>query len=505
VNRAALTLRSNGHPDAVKSPTQVRCAIYVRKSTEEGLEQAFNSLDAQRLACEDYVRVRASERWEVLPEHYTDGGWSGATVKRPAFQRLLTDIEARKVDCVVVHRVDRLSRSLLDFARLMAFFQEHGVSFVSVTQNFSTADPVGRLTLNLLVTFSEFEREMIVARTRDKVAAARRKGRWTGGTPILGYDLDPRGGRLVVNEAEATQVREVFALYVQERSLSRVVEELSRRGRTRKTWTKQDGKFREGSGFDKPSLLRFLKNPLYAGKVHHRGSLHAGEQPALVDEATWTQVQALLGRNGSAGYQGPRATHASLLKGLLFCGQCGAAMTPTYTSKGTRRHRYYRCLSTIKRGAHACSTGSVPALDLERQVVERIREIGRDPNLVAETARQAALQRDELIESLRTEVTALTAERRRKASLAKVPGRAEAIAARLGEIQREIETARKASITVERLRASLETFGPVWDALWPAERSRMLNLIVERIDCDGREGPIALRFSIDGMPADGAA
>jgi site-specific DNA recombinase len=201
VSRSGLVSRTNGHPDA--APTQVRCAIYVRKSTEVDGEQAFNSLDAQRLACEDYVRARASEKWAVLPEHYTDGGWSGATVKRPAFQRLLEAIEAREVDCVVVHRVDRLSRSLLDFARLMAFFQEHGVAFVCVTQNFSTADAVGRMTLNLLAVFSEFEREMIVARTRDKVAAARRKGRWTGGMPILGYDLDPRGGRLVVNEAEA--------------------------------------------------------------------------------------------------------------------------------------------------------------------------------------------------------------------------------------------------------------------------------------------------------------
>ena len=388
MTRAALISRTNGHADAVRVPTQVRCAIYVRKSTDVDEEQAFNSLDAQRLACEDYVRARVSEKWAVLPEHYTDGGWSGATVKRPAFQRLLTSIEAREVDCVVVHRVDRLSRSLLDFARLMAFFQEHGVSFVSVTQNFSTADPVGRLTLNLLATFSEFEREMIVARTRDKVAAARRQGRWTGGVPVLGYDVDPRGGRIHLNETEAVRVREIFALYLRERSLTRVVEELGARGWTAKTWIRRDGMLRNGSGFDKPSLLRLLRNPLYAGKVHHRGSLHPGEHEAILDEPTWNQVQAILQRNGLAGYQGPHATHDALLKGLLFCALCGSAMTPSYTSKAGRRYRYYRCLATIKKGAHACSTGAVSALDVERQVLERIREIGRDPALMAETVRR---------------------------------------------------------------------------------------------------------------------
>jgi site-specific DNA recombinase len=265
---------------------------------------------------------------------------------------------------------------------------------------------------------------------------------------------------------------------------------------------------REGSGFDKPSLLRFLKNPLYVGKVHHRGSLHAGEQPALIDEATWTQVQALLRRNGSAGYQGQRANHDALLKGLLYCGQCGSAMTPIYTSKGARRHRYYRCLSTIKKGAHACSTGSVPALELERKVVDRIREIGRDPELIAETVRQVRMQRDELIVCLSAESKSLRAERGRKTCLAKVPGRAGAIATRLGEIQREIKAAQRASIFENELRLALEAFGPVWDALWLAERSRVLRLFVERVDYEGREKRIAIRFRSGGiraLAADGIA
>jgi site-specific DNA recombinase len=447
----ALVAPSRVAQDATKV---VRCALYVRKSTEVDEEQGFNSLDAQRLACEDYVRCRVGENWTALPDQYTDGGWSGATVKRPAFQRLLADIQAQKIDCVVVHRVDRLSRSLLDFARLMHFFQEHGVAFVSVTQNFTTADPVGRLTLNLLATFSEFEREMIVARTRDKVAAARRNGRWTGGTPVLGYDVDSRGGRLIVNEPEAVRVREIFALYLQERSLTRVVEELGVRGWARKTWTKVDGKVRNGSGFDKPGLLRLLKNPLYIGKVHHRGALHPGEQPAIVDETTWTQVQAFLKRNGSGGYQGPHANHDALLKGLLFCGHCGSAMTPTWTGKGGKRYRYYRCLRTIKRGAHACPIGSVPALDLERRVVERIREIGRDPELIAATVRQARLQ-------LRERQVALRKERRQ------LSGR---------------PAARTPRIEESDVGRALAEFDRVWGALLPRERSRVFGLVVERID-----------------------
>lgn len=509
---------TNGHGKAATNPAQVRCAIYVRKSTEAGLEQAFNSLDAQRLACESYVQSRASERWTVLPEHYTDGGWSGATVKRPAFQRLLQDIEARKIDVVVVHRVDRLSRSLLDFARLMAFFQEHGVAFVSVTQNFSTADPVGRLTLNLLATFSEFEREMIVARTRDKIAAARRLGRWTGGHPVLGYDVDPRGGRLHLNEVEAVQVREIFALYLRERSLTRVVEELGKRGWTRKSWTRRDGVLRHGSTFDKEGLLRLLKCALYIGKVPHRGTLHDGQQEAIVDEATWLEVQGLLRRNGAAGYQGPRASSVAILKGLLHCAHCACGMSPTYTTKGNKRFQYYVCQSVLKRGAHACPTGRVPAHEVEQRVVDQIRAIGRDPMLVAETVQQVRRQRGELIARLEDESRGLAKElRARMAALKRAKARANGngadpqpgeldtgvreIAARIEAIPGDIKAARRVTIDEGAIRAALQAFGPVWAGLWPTERARILGLLAERIDHDGREKGIAIRFRTDAIGA----
>src|SRR6516225_9627777 len=208
----------------------VRCAIYTRKSTEEGLEQEFNSLDAQRESAEAFVRSQAHEGWTCSPERYDDGGFTGGNMERPALQRLLADIDVGKIDLVVCYKVDRLSRSLLDFAKMMETFEKHGVSFVSVTQQFNTATSMGRLVLNVLLSFAQFEREIIAERTRDKVAATRRKGKWTGGTPPLGYDLDPRGGRLVVNQGEAARVRAIFELYLEHQALRPVVQELARRG-----------------------------------------------------------------------------------------------------------------------------------------------------------------------------------------------------------------------------------------------------------------------------------
>jgi len=219
----------NGRPEPTP-PAAVRCAVYTRKSIEEGLEQEFNSLDAQREAAEAYVKSQAHEGWTCLPDRYDDGGFTGGNMDRPALQRLLADIRAGRVDGVVVYKVDRLSRSLLDFARMMQSFEQHGVAFVSVTQQFNTATSMGRLVLNVLLSFAQFEREIIAERTRDKIAATRRKGKWSGGTPLLGYDLDPRGGRLVVNQGEAARVRAIFDLYLEHQALRPVVQELARRG-----------------------------------------------------------------------------------------------------------------------------------------------------------------------------------------------------------------------------------------------------------------------------------
>jgi site-specific DNA recombinase len=276
----------------------VRCAVYTRKSTEEGLEQEFNSLDAQRESAEAFVRSQSHEGWTCLPDRYDDGGFTGGNMDRPALQRLMADIQAGKIDCVVCYKVDRLSRSLLDFARMMETFEKHGVSFVSITQQFNSATSMGRLVLNVLLSFAQFEREIIAERTRDKMAATRRKGKWSGGTPVLGYDLDPRGGRLHVNDEEAERVRIIFALYLEHQALLPVVQELERRGWVSKQWQTRHGRQRAGRPFTKTSLYRLLTNVIYAGKVRYKDEIHDGEQAALIDADTFGRVQALLRSHG---------------------------------------------------------------------------------------------------------------------------------------------------------------------------------------------------------------
>ena len=295
----------------------VRCAVYTRKSTEEGLEQEFNSLDAQRESCEAFIRSQSHEGWTLMPDRYDDGGFTGGNMDRPALQRLMADIEAGRVDCVVIYKVDRLSRGLLDFARMMETFERYKVSFVSITQQFNSATSMGRLVLNVLLSFAQFEREIISERTRDKIAATRRKGKWAGGHPILGYDVDPRGYNLVVNEPEAERVRAVFRLYLEHESLLPVVQELERRGWVNKRWQTRKGRERGGKPFDRTTLYRLLTNVAYAGKIRYKHEVHAGEHPAIVEADTFASVQALLRRNGRTGGAAVRNQFGALLKGLI--------------------------------------------------------------------------------------------------------------------------------------------------------------------------------------------
>lgn len=273
----------------------VRCAIYTRKSTEEGLSQPFNSLDAQREAAEAYVLSQRALGWTVVSDPYDDGGFSGGNLERPALQRLLSDIDEGRIDCVVVYKVDRLSRSLLDFTRIMERFEQRSVSFVSLTQQFNTTTSLGRLTMNILLSFAQFEREIIGERTRDKLAASRRKGKWVGGRPPLGYDVTAAGGALVINEGEAAQVREMFALYRHHGALDLVVEELNRRGWSTKRWTSRPGQLHPGQPFSKQGLLRALRNVTYTGQVNYKGAIYPGEHPAVVEREMWEEVNRQLG------------------------------------------------------------------------------------------------------------------------------------------------------------------------------------------------------------------
>ena len=381
----------------------IRCAIYTRKSTAEGLEQAFNSLDAQREAAEAYIASQRQEGWVCLPAGYDDGGFTGGNMERLALRRLLTDIEVGAIDCVVVYKVDRLSRSLLDFSRIMERFDRYGVSFVSVTQQFNTTSSMGRLTLNILLSFAQFEREIISERTRDKMSGARRKGKWVGGMPVLGYDVASGGGRLIVNAEEAAQVRAIYQLYLDHKALIPVVQELDRRGWLMKRWTTKKGTERGGTAFTKNSLHRLLTNVAYAGKVNYKGRLYEGEHDALVEAELWQRVQDALRQNGRTGGREVRNKYGALLKGLLCCTPCGTGMAHTYTCKNGKRYRYYVCHNAQQRGWSSCPSKSLNAHEIESAVVDHIRDIGMNEQIVAATVASAREQSDRRMAELNVE------------------------------------------------------------------------------------------------------
>jgi site-specific DNA recombinase len=347
-----------------------RCAVYTRKSSEEGLEQEFNSLAAQREACEAYIRSQQHEGWALARSRYDDGGFSGGNLERPALQQLLEDLRAGRVDIVVVYKVDRLTRSLADFARLVEVFDAHGVSFVSVTQQFNTTSSMGRLTLNVLLSFAQFEREVTGERIRDKIAASKKKGLWMGGNPPLGYDA--RGRTLVVNPAEAETVRHIFALYEQFGCVRRVKDEADRLRLRTKRSTTRDGAERGGKPLSRGHLYSMLSNPIYTGQIAHKGQLYAGQHPALIDHATWTAVRGRLATNGV--HRGrTRAAEPSLLAGLLVDAQ-GERLTLSHAVKKGRRYRYYVSAALITGTAKDGHGWRLAAEQIEQGVLTALAE-----------------------------------------------------------------------------------------------------------------------------------
>ena len=489
----------------------IRCAIYTRTSTDERLGQDFNSLDAQREAAEAYIASQKSEGWTCLPTCYDDGGFSGGTVERPALRRLLADVEAGEIDCVVIYKIDRLSRSLLDFAKIAQTLQCHSVSFVAVTQQFSTSTSMGRLMMNVLLSFAQFERELASERTRDKIAATRRKGKWSGGRPILGYDIDRSGGspRLAINPVEADRVREIFELYLEYESLIPVVSELNSRGWCTKRWVTKKGSQAGGQIFDKHRLYGLLTNALYVGKVRYREELHDGEHDQIVGDDVWQRVQATLRRNGRTGGRDARNKYGALLRGLLRCGTCGCAMTHTYSTKGARRYRYYTCARAQKQGWHTCETKSVPAGEIEAFVVNQIRCIGEDEGLVKETIAEAqraaeeglarlASEKVSLIDDLRRDHAAVreTVDDMRRADLNERVAGAER---RLRQVELEIAAMRDGMVAEEEIRTLLSDFDRLWCSLSPAEQVRILESLVERVEYDGAAGTVSVTYQATGI------
>ena len=348
----------------------LRCAIYTRKSTEHGLDQEFNSLDAQREACEAYIKSQSSLGWRALTQHYDDPAYSGGNLERPALKKLLDDIEAGRVDVVVVYKIDRLTRSLADFAKLVEAFDAKSISFVAVTQQFNTTTSMGRLTLNVLLSFAQFERELSSERVRDKVAASRRKGKWTGGTVPLGYDAQDK--KLVVNKAEADTVRTIFRRYLELQSFSKLVAELDRNGIVTKRRDTRVSKYNGGIPFTYGPLAYFLKNRIYLGEIGHGGKWFEGEHEAIIDRETFNRVQQQLKANASR-YTAKRSDSGALLIGKLFDSN-GNLMSPSYSTKNGVRYRFYVSSALLRGRKHAA--GSIPrvaAQEIESRVAAGLR------------------------------------------------------------------------------------------------------------------------------------
>ena len=398
---------------------KLRCAVYTRKSSEEGLEQEFNSLDAQREACEAYIASQRSEGWVLIRDQYDDGGISGGTLERPALQRLLSDIDDGLVDVVVVYKIDRLSRSLMDFSKLVEVFDRNNVTFVSVTQSFNTTTSMGRLTLNILLSFAQFEREVTAERIRDKVKASRMKGIFMGGNPPYGYK--PKDRKLVIDEEEARNVRWIFSRFLEIGSATELAREATRRGiRTPR-----------GNAMSKNFLYRILNNRVYIGEAVHKGTGYAGEHQRLIDQKTWDRVHAILQESPRLRANNTRTDTPALLKGLLY-GPDGAAFSPTHTRKGDRLYRYYVSQTVLKHGAGKCPVARVPAAEIEAAVIDQIRGMLRAPEVVVASWRAA---------------------------------------------QPECE-----GLQEDEVREALAALDPLWAELFPAEQARIIQLLIERVD-----------------------
>ncbi|HNV85731.1 MAG TPA: recombinase family protein [Candidatus Omnitrophota bacterium] len=354
-----------------------RCAIYTRKSTSEGLDQEFTSLDAQRESAESYIASQKHLGWIALPDKYDDGGFTGATMDRPALQKLLEDIKAKKADCVIVYKVDRLSRSLLDFVKLLQFFEEQQITFVSVTQHFNTNTSMGRLTLNILLSFAQFEREMISERTKDKMAAARMKGRWIGGRAGLGYDIDSASKKLVINPKDAELVRLIFSLYIEKKSLLEVARVLNERGYLTKAH-KDKHKILGGVTFKNTNVQMVLNNVVYMGKVKYDGKVYPGLHEPIISEEIFNQARAILKQNVRERGVSKNRKFPGLLSGIFRCAACETSMSHSYARKNKYKYRYYICLNAIKLNRQTCPTKSISAAAIEEKCLELLMRITKD-------------------------------------------------------------------------------------------------------------------------------
>jgi site-specific DNA recombinase len=360
-----------------------RCAIYTRKSHDDGsLEQEFNSLSAQRESAENYIASQKANGWKVLPQKYDDGGFSGGNMERPALKRLLGDVKTGLVDIIVVYKIDRLSRSLLDFMKLAEMLEQHDVSFVSVTQDINTSTSAGRMMLNILMTFSQYEREIIAERILISVAGAKRRGKHCGGPPVLGYDADSEKKKLIINHEEAKIVKLIFERYIALGSARDVAKELNEKGYRTKKWESKKGKVYGGGDFTPDYIYRTLSNPLYIGRVRHHDKTYPGEHDGIIAQNLWDNVQAFIAKSRKAhGYVKKKID--SPFKGLLKCGYCGGSLGITYTKGKNRTYTYYVCIKNTNTAVCNCPLASVPAGEADKMILAQLGSIIKTPSLLA--------------------------------------------------------------------------------------------------------------------------
>lgn len=367
----------------MKEKIKLRCAIYTRKSHEEGLEQAFNSLDAQRLAGENYIASQEHEGWECIPTQYNDGGYSGGNLERPALQRLLQDIKDSKVDCIIVYKIDRLTRSLLDFSKIIELLDEHKCSFVAVTQSFNTSNSMGRLMLNVLLSFAQYERELTSERIRDKFEASCKLGMWMGGCPPLGYN--PKNRELIIDKDEAKIVEDIYQSFIETESVTETARAMNQLGHKTKTWESEKGKLYQGVAFSKKAIRHILQNPVYAGKIKHKSKVYQGKHKSIIDPEIWEKTQGIFTHKENKIINPmTRVSAPPLLKGILTCGCCEVSMTPSYCMKknGTR-YRYYTCSSKMRLSSEKCAIRTVSAAEVEDLVIAQILALLKKPEVIA--------------------------------------------------------------------------------------------------------------------------
>lgn len=496
----------------MKNGKILRCAVYTRKSVSEGLEKDFNTLVAQREAGENYIRSQKQEGWIVVDKHYDDGGFSGGNMERPALRELFDDIENGRIDIVVVYKVDRLSRSLMDFAKIIELFEKHNVSFVSVTQHFNTKDSMGRLTLNILLSFAQFERELISERTRDKMSAARRKGKWVGGVPILGYDISPDGSGLVVNRAEAESVRTIFDTYLDTRSVLRTLEILEEKNIRMKSWRTVGGKMHVGKAFTKSTLYYLLKNTAYIGKIRYKGEIYLAEHEAIIDAEVFEKTAERMSSNFRERTTAKvRTKTEGLLSGILYCGHCNRPMTNKYTRKGgSKTYRYYVCQNAVQKGWKSCPYPSLPAAAIEDFVVGEISGISADEKLSAEVVGNFTKSvRAELADSVARENALEKALSEIRVRLADCTDRPKTEDLLREEIRHSeaLEICRKRTETLgekcskseAELKRIFGNFDGIWANLNFKEKYELLGLLVEKVVYFGEKGEISVFYRENGI------